>query len=90
MLTKAPGCRSVCSDSPGAVMDELVVSLIKMRRSGLTEAAALSLVRQATSLATLFPEGSLGRMPKVAESFLDSGCATCAVNKAFAKKAHLL
>ena len=66
-------------------MDELVEALASRRKGGLTEADALSLVGQASTLAKLFPEGSLGRMPQVAESFVDSGCATCAVNKAFSK-----
>jgi hypothetical protein len=83
MLMKAPACRAVCKDAPGAVMDELVEALAKRRKNGLTEAAALSLVGQAATLVELFPEGSLGRMPKVAKSFLDSGCATCAVSKAY-------
>jgi hypothetical protein len=85
MLTKAPACRAVCKDSPGAVMDELVEALAKMRKEGLSEAAALLLVGKAANLAKLFPEGSLGRMPTVAESFLESGCATCAVNKAYSR-----
>jgi hypothetical protein len=83
MLTKAPACRAVCKGAPGSVMDELVESLAKKRNAGLAEADALLLVGQAASLVNLFPEGSLGRMPAVAESFVDSGCATCAVNKAY-------
>jgi hypothetical protein len=86
MLTKPPACRVVCTDSPGAVMDELVEALAKKRNAGLAEADALSLVGQAASLVRLFPEGSLGQMPAVAESFVTSGCATCAVNKAYAKR----
>jgi hypothetical protein len=86
MLTKAPGCRTVCKDSPGTVMDELVASLAKKRNGGMTEADALRLVRKASALAALFPEGSLGRLPRVAESFMESGCAECAVNKAYSKK----
>jgi hypothetical protein len=86
MLTKAPACRSVCKDTPGTVMDELVGSLATMRNEGLAEADALLLVRKAAALANLFPEGSLGRNPAVAESFVTSGCAECAVHKAFAAK----
>ena len=75
MLTKAPACRAVCTDSPGTVMDELVAALAKKL-----------LVGQAATLVKLFPEGSLGRMPAVAESFVDSGCATCAVNQAYSNR----
>jgi hypothetical protein len=85
MLTKAPACRAVCTDSPGTVMDELVDALAKKRNAGLAEADAVLLVGQAASLAKLFPEGSLGRMPAVAESFVGAGCATCAVNRAYSK-----
>jgi hypothetical protein len=86
MLTKTPACRVVCKNTPGAIMDELVNALARLRNTGLTEAQALKLVAQAESVAKLFPEGSLGRMPSVAESFVDSGCATCAVNKAFSRR----
>ena len=86
MLTKPPACRVVCNDSPGAVMDELVAALAKKRNAGLAEADALLLVGQTASLVKLFPEGSLGQMPAVAESFVTSGCATCAVNKAYSKR----
>ena len=85
MLTKAPACRAVCKDSPGEVMDELVAALARMRNNGLTEADALTLVARADTLTKMFPEGSLGRLLSVAESFVESGCATCAVNKAFAE-----
>ena len=67
-------------------MDELVAALAKKRNAGLAEADALLLVGQAASLVKLFPEGSLGRMPAVAESFVDSGCASCAVNKAYSNR----
>lgn len=83
MLTKPPDCRSVCDQRPGAIMDELVASLARMRAQGLTEATALVLVGDPDRLMELFPEGSLGRFENVARSFIDSGCASCAVNKAF-------
>ena len=67
-------------------MDELVAALAKRRNSGLSEADALTLVAKTESLAKLFPEGSLGRMTSVAESFVDSGCAACAVNKAYSNR----
>jgi len=67
-------------------MDELVEALAKKRNAGMPEGEALSLVGQTASLVKLFPEGSLGRMPAVAESFVDSGCATCAVNKAYSNR----
>jgi hypothetical protein len=85
MLTTVPACRRVCKDAPGTVMDELVEALAKIRNKGLSEAEALLLIREATVLANLFPEGSLGRHPKVAESFIQSGCAECAVNKAYSR-----
>ena len=86
MLTQAPGCRPVCKDAPASLMDELVHALVKQRRRGLTEANAVLLVGESTSLADLFDEGSLGRRPAVAASLIESGCATCAVNKAFARR----
>jgi len=86
MLTQAPGCRTVCKGAPASLMDELVDALARQRRRGLTEADAVLLVRESTSLANLFGEASLGRRPDVAASFIDSGCATCAVNKAYAKR----
>jgi hypothetical protein len=86
MLTKAPACRAVCTHSPAPVMDELVEALAKRRNAGLAEAEALLLVGQAASLVKVFPEGSLGKMAAVAESFIDSGCATCAVNWAYSNR----
>jgi len=83
MLTTAPACRAVCTNLPTTVMDELVEALAKRRNAGLTEAEALLLVGQASSLARLFPEGSLGKLAAVAESLINSGCATCAVNMAY-------
>ena len=85
MLTKPPACRAVCNDSPGTVMDELVEALAKKRNAGMAEGEAVLLGGQTASLVKLFPDGSLGKMPAVAESFVDSGCATCAVNKAYSK-----
>lgn len=85
MLTKAPACRQVCKDAPGEVMDELVVSMEKLRSTGVTEAAALHMARDPEALVRLFPVGSLGTYPSVATAFVDSGCAECAVNKAYSK-----
>lgn len=86
MLTKVPACRAVCKGKPGAVMDELVDLLIDLRRAGKAESDVLHLVRDPVSLANLFPPGSLGRFPAVAESFVGSGCSECAVNKAYASE----
>lgn len=84
MLTKAPACRAVCKGKPGAVMDELVAVMTDLRLAGKAEAEVLFVARDPVALARLFPEGSLGRYPSVAESFVDSGCSECAVNKAYA------
>ena len=87
MLTNAPACRSLCKDTPGEVMDELVETLAQMRAIGIREGDALLLVREAATLVHLFPEGSVGRMRTVAQAFVDSGCAKCAVNKAYVPRA---
>ena len=86
MLTSAPACRVVCKDTPGEVMDELVQTLAQMRSIGIREGDALLLVREAATLVHLFPEGSVGRMRTVAQAFVDSGCAKCAVNKAYVSR----
>ncbi|PKO87322.1 MAG: hypothetical protein CVU18_11050 [Betaproteobacteria bacterium HGW-Betaproteobacteria-12] len=83
MLTKAPECRRVCKDEPGAVMDELVAALVRLRGLGLSEAEALHMSGDPVAVARMFPEGSMGKFPSIAKSFVDSGCAECAVNKAF-------
>ncbi len=83
MLTKAPECRQVCKDAPGAVMDELVAALVRLRGLGLSEAEALHMAGDPAAVARMFPEGSMGKFPSVARSFVDSGCAACAVNKAY-------
>lgn len=85
MLTKAPACRAVCKGKPGAVMDELVSVMTDLRLAGKAESEVLFVARDPVALARLFPEGSLGRYPSVAESFVDSGCSECAVNKAYAE-----
>lgn len=85
MLTKAPACRATCKGKPGAVMDELVEVMVDLRKLGKAESDLLHIARDPTSLANLFPAGSLGRYPAVANSFVDSGCAECAVNKAYSR-----
>jgi hypothetical protein len=87
MLTNAPACRSLCKDTPGEVMEELVATLAQMRAIGIREGDALLLVREAATLVHLFPEGSVGRMRTVAQAFVESGCAKCAVNKAYVPRA---
>ena len=87
MLTNAPACRSVCKDTPGEVMEELVQTLAQMRAIGVREGDALLLVREAATLVHLFPEGSVGRMRTVAQAFVEAGCAKCAVNKAYVPRA---
>jgi hypothetical protein len=87
MLTNAPACRSICKDTPGVIMDELVATLVQMRAIGIREGDALLLVREAATLVHLFPEGSVGRMKTVAQAFVESGCARCAVNKAYVPRA---
>ena len=64
-------------------MDELVAAVTQLREKGFSEAEALHMVRDPAALARLFPVGSLGTFPSVAKSFVESGCADCAVNKAY-------
>lgn len=83
MLTSPPKCRVVCKDEPGEVMDQLVAGFKKLRAQGISEQQALNLSRNPAELARLFPAGSLGGLPVASEAFVDSGCAECAVNKAY-------
>lgn len=83
MLTRPPKCRIVCKDEPGEVMEQLVAGFRKLRAEGVSEREALALSRDPGRLARLFPGGGLGSLPATAEAFSSSGCAECAVNKAY-------
>jgi hypothetical protein len=83
MLTRPPKCRVVCKDEPGEVMDQLIAAFTKLRAQGLSEKDALALSHDPLRLAGLFPGGSLGSLPATAQAFASSGCAECAVNKAY-------
>lgn len=86
MLTSIPKCRILCKDEPGEVMEQLVAAFRKLRAEGITEKQALALANDPTQLTRLFPEGSLGTLRSTSEAFSSSGCATCAVNKAYSNE----
>lgn len=83
MLTSIPKCRILCKDEPGEVMEQLVAGFRKLRAAGITEKQALAMAHDPAQLTRLFPEGSLGTLRATSEAFANSGCAECAVNKAY-------
>jgi hypothetical protein len=83
MLSKAPPCRAVCMDSAGSVMDELVIVFQGKRSAGMSEADALSIARDGQALTRMLPRHSVGELHSVADALSCSGCAECAVNKAY-------
>lgn len=83
MLSRAPGCRSVCNGTPGDVVDDLAAAFRAMRVKGTSEAEALRFARDPVELARLCSERSLGSLKGVAEVLVFSGCAECAVNLAY-------
>lgn len=85
MVTSTPGCRAVCNGKPGEVMDQLEAAFRTLRAQGVSEVRALVISRDPDQLMRLFPSDSLGAMRGVAESFVRSCCAECAVNLAYAK-----
>ena len=87
MLTTAPKCRAVCNGKPGDVMDELVAGFKALRAQGVSERDALEISKNPLRVMCLFPSGSLGTFHSAAEAFVSSGCATCAVNLAYAPPA---
>ena len=86
MLSKAPACRAVCKNAPGSVMEELVVVFRTRRSKGMSEGDALNIARDGDRLTRMLPDDSIGELRCVADALSKSGCAECAVNKAYDDK----
>lgn len=86
MLTSTPKCRVVCNGKPGEVMDQLAAGFRKLRAAGVTEKQALVIAGDAAQLVRLLPADSVGALPVTARALIDSGCAACAVNLAYAPR----
>lgn len=86
MLTSAPKCRAVCDGRPGEVMEQLTAGFTKLRALGVSEKQALVIARDPAQMVRLLPAESLGALPQTARALIDSGCAECAVNLAYAPR----
>ena len=85
MPATVPGCRTVCGDKPGEVVDHLVVAFRKLRSGGLSEEQAFFVARDAVQVERLLAPDSIGALRGTAEAIVNSGCAECAVIYAYAK-----
>lgn len=86
MLSNPPKCRVVCNDKPGEVQDQLTDGFRKLRAQGVSEKQALIIARDPAQLARVLPAASIGALPAAARALVDSGCAECAVNLAYAPR----
>lgn len=86
MLTSAPKCRVVCNGRPGEVQEQLAAGFAKLRAQGVSEQQALVIARDPAQIVRLLPAESLGALPYAARALIESGCAECAVNLAYAPR----
>lgn len=66
-------------------MDDLVAAFEALRAKGVSEEEAVLVSRDPDELRRLLSAGSLGALHGTAEAMATSGCAECAVNKAYTK-----